>query len=161
MNGVTGFKCTTLWNIYTLHHTPIAPRKVSFHSHFPPLCPPPFGQPFYPLAISIMSVSMCYVYIYIYIYIYIYRSVYPYVFWFIPTHPSIQAPLPLPLTQLSLCSMCPCVCFYFFVTLFCLLDSTHKWDNMVFCFSDWLTSIVISRSIYAAAKSKIFFLMAE
>ena len=36
------FKCITQQNlIYTLHHVPTAPSKVSFHPHFPFLCLPP------------------------------------------------------------------------------------------------------------------------
>ena len=36
----TGFKCTVQQNIVcTLHHAPIAPSKISFHSHLSPHCP--------------------------------------------------------------------------------------------------------------------------
>ena len=37
---------------------------------------------------------------------------------------------PPPLWQLSVCSMYPCLCFYF-VILFCSLDSIYMWDLMI------------------------------
>ena len=39
-------------------------------------------------------------------------------------------PYPFPLWQVSVCSLYLWICFYF-VNLFCLLDSTHKWNNVV------------------------------
>ena len=41
-----------------------------------------------------------------------------------------------PFWELSVCSLCLSVYFYF-VCLFCSLDSTHKWNHMVFVFF-WL-----------------------
>ena len=45
-----------------------------------------------------------------------------------------------PLWQLSVCSMYQCFCFYF-VKLFCSLDSTYKWDHIVFVFL-WLAYFI-------------------
>ena len=46
-----------------------------------------------------------------------------------------------------------------FVSLFCLLDSTYKWNHMALAFSDWLISlsIILSRCIHAVAKGEISF----
>ena len=57
---------------------------------------------------------------------------------------------------------CQCVpCFYasgsiLLVRLFCWLDSTYKWDHMVFVFTDWLISlsIIVSSSIHLVTKGR-------
>ena len=55
---------------------------------------------------------------------------------------------PAPFCQLSVCSLYLWVCFYF-VCLLCSLDSTYKWNHMIFVFI-WLIlfSIIPSRSIH-------------
>ena len=48
------------------------------------------------------------------------------------------------------------------INFFCSLNSSYKWDHMVFSFIDWLISfsIIVSSSIHAGAKGKNFFLIA-
>ena len=68
----------------------------------------------------------------------------------------LSVPSALPFSQLSVSSVYPCLWFYF-VSLFCSLDSTYEWDHMVFSFSNCSLSVIISRSIHTVAKGKSSF----
>ena len=58
------------------------------------------------------------------------------VFWLIPSPSFIPFPLP-PFQQLSVCFMYLTSVTILFISLLCSLDSTYKWDHVVFFFH-WL-----------------------
>ena len=67
-------------------------------------------------------------------------------------------PVSLTYLPLEVCQSVPCIhasVSILFISLFCSLDSTYKWEHMLFLFL-WLISlnIIISRSIHAVAKGK-------
>ena len=120
--------------VYTITDVPISPPLPTSTPHTPPS--------FWP---SPHCVCVCGLHIH--------------VLWLTLSPSFIQYPL-FRLTALSLLHVfMPLVLFC--LSVFCSLDSTCKWDHIVFV-SDWLIllSIIISRSIYAIAKDKIIYAVA-
>ena len=62
------------------------------------------------------------------------HGLYTYVLWLIPSPSFIQ--LPLPADNCQSVSFIHASVSIWFVSLICSLDSTHKWDHMVFVFKD-------------------------
>ena len=114
------------YTVLCVHHPKLGLLPSPFIPHFILFCflPPPF-----PLVITILlSVSMRF-----------------YFFCFNPFTFFTQFPNPPPLWQLSICSLYLWVCFYF-LSLFCLLDSIYKWNHMVLVFH-WLAYFIYHNTI--------------
>ena len=138
-----GFKCTTQQNIIcALHHVPITPSKFSFHFHLTALVhlhlhPLPSPSGYHHIVVCVYVICRIYHEVHIHMYVYVFIYLYRYIFCLIPSPSFIQLPAPFPFDS---CQSIPCIhasVSILFISLFCSLDSTYKWDHMVFVFL-WL-----------------------